>query len=411
MQNTKHAFFAATMAVLLGFLLSLPVYAASTEQVLYSFGTNSNDGAVPYAGLIFDQSGNLYGTTYSGGLYGGGTVFELTPGSNGTWSEQILHSFGEGEDANSPYDGLIFDSSGNLYGTGVGGGTSGAGAVFELVAGKNGTWTEQVLHSFGAGQDGQSPYCTLVFDASGNLYGTTIEGGIYDDGLVFELTPGSKGVWTETVIHNFKPNGKDGLFPEAGLIFESGYLLGTTFEGGAHNVGTVFELGQTKKGAWAETVLYSFDHNGKDGYAPEAALTSDASGNLFSTTTEGGVYNNGTVFGLRRAKSGGWEEAVLHSFNGASDGGSVPYAGLILDKSENLYGTTAVGGQYSFGTVFELTRGSNGIWTENVLHSFDPGQDGLEPAAGVIFDSKGNLYGTTGVGGTDGSGTVYEVVP
>jgi uncharacterized repeat protein (TIGR03803 family) len=406
----QHILFALTVAALLAFLLSLPVFAATTEQVLYSFNASGEDGAFPLAGLIFDKSGNLYGTTAFGGADGAGAVFQLVPGSDGTWTENVLHSFGVGSDGQVPYGGLIMDSSGNLYGTATGGGTFGDGAVFELIAGKNGTWTEQVLHSFGQGQDGQSPEGGLVFDNNGNLYGTTIEGGGYDDGTVFELTPGANGAWTETVVHTFTPNGKDGLFPEAGLIFVQGYLLGTTYEGGAGNVGTVFALARNKIG-WAETVLHSFEHNGVDGYAPEAALTLDGTGTLIGTTTEGGTANDGTVFGLTQNKYGTWVEEVLYSFNHNNAGGSIPFSG-VLDKSGNLYGTTFVGGQYSFGTVFELTPGTNGTWTENVLHAFDPnGQDGLQSEAGVIFDTKGNLYGTTTVGGTGGNGAVFEVLP
>ena len=177
-------------------------------------------------------------------------------------------------------------------------------------------------------------------------------------------------------------------------------------------MGTVFALQRSTKGGWSGTILYSFHNNGKDGFSPEAVLTLDASGNVFSTTTDGGVYGDGTVFALSRGANGQWEEKVLYSFNGANGGGSVPYAGLTLDQSGNLYGTDAVGGQYSFGTVFELTRGTDGTFAENVLHSFDPnGQDGLEPVGAVIFDTKGNLYGTTSVGGEYGSGSVYEVEP
>jgi uncharacterized repeat protein (TIGR03803 family) len=410
MQNSKHFLFAATVAVLA--VLSFPVYAASTEQVLYSFGTNSGDGAVSYAALVFDPSGNLYGTTFDGGTFGSGTVFELTPGQNGTWTEKVLHSFGVGGDGASPYAGLVFDGSGNLYGTTVGGGASHGGTVFELMPGKNGTWTEKVLHSFGAGQDGQSPYGGVVFDNSGSLYGTTELGGVYDDGVVFGLRPGTGGTWTETVLHDFKADGQDGVFPEAGLIFKNGYLLGTTYGGGAHNVGTVFAMHRSPKGGWTGSILYSFHNNGKDGFSPEAVLTLDASGNMFSTTTDGGVYGDGTVFALSRAKNGQWEETVLYSFNGADGGGSVPYAGLVLDQSGNLYGTAAVGGQYSFGAVFKVTRGTDGTWVENALHSFDPdGQDVLEPVGAVILDTKGNLYGATSVGGAHGSGGVYEVQP
>src|ERR1019366_6634594 len=220
----------AVLAIIAATLFVTSTWAAAQEQVLHSFG-NGTDGNDPLGGLIFDASGNLYGTTLGGGTYGGGTVFELTPAGGGSWTETVLHNFdSNGTDGFTPYAGLIFDSAGNLYGTTRWGGTYGGGTVFELTTAAGGGWTEQVLHSFDHNYtDGYYPQAGLIFDAAGNLYGTTSQGGTYVYwGTVFELTPAAGGDWTETVLHNFNQNGTDGYYPEAGLIFDAaGNLYGT----------------------------------------------------------------------------------------------------------------------------------------------------------------------------------------
>ncbi len=340
-----------------------------TETVLYSFG-GSPDGADPLAGLIFDAAGNLYGTTGAGGTYDYGTVFELTPAAGGGWTETVLHNFNYNvTDGYYPYAGLIFDAAGNLYGTTSQGGTYGYGwgTVFELTPAAGGGWTEKVLHSFPDynGTDGTSPYAGLIFDAAGNLYGTTSQGGTYIfRGTVFELTPAAGGGWTETVLHSFG-NGADADSPQAGLIFDAaGNLYGTTVEGGTGSncifgCGTVFELTPAAGGGWTEKVLYSFNANGTDGYYPYAGLIFDAAGNLYGTTRYGGTssgcapYGCGTVFELTPAAGGTWTETVLHNFGNGTDG-ATPLAGLIFDAAGNLYGTTSSGGTYGYGTVFEL---------------------------------------------------------
>jgi uncharacterized repeat protein (TIGR03803 family) len=401
---------ALTFAAVFGFWLTSPLFATSVEKVLYSF--NGSDGSVPYPALTFDSNGNLYGTTLYGGEYGYGTVFELIWGGNGEWTEKVLHSFDlNGKDGAYPLAGLIFDAKGNLYGTTYAGGTNGFGAVFELRSVK-GIWTEQVLHSFNPdGRDGAEPEAGLIFDAKGNLYGTTLQGGTYDDGTVFELMPGRNGKWSEEVLHNFNANSRDAAFPEASLIFDfKGNLYGTTYGGGTYSDGTVFQLTPSTNGTWTAKVLHSFNFNGKDGFVPEAALIFDAKGNLYGTTVEGGTYNNGTAFELVPGTNGKWTEKVLHSFDHNTDGGSVLFAGLVFDAKGNLYGTTYVGGAYSFGTVFELMQGTNGEWTEKVLHSFNPnGEDGLFSTAGIILDNSGNLYGVTNAGGSSGNGVVFEI--
>jgi uncharacterized repeat protein (TIGR03803 family) len=197
--------------------------------------------------------GNLYGTTPGGGAYNGGTVFKLRQGGNGKWTHKVLHSFGKGTDGRKPFAGLIFDAEGNLYGTTELGGVYGYGAVIELTQGKSGKWTSKVLHSFNNnGTDGRYPlYGSLIFDKIGNLYGTTAYGGSGSGctgefglcGIVFELTPSAHGKWTEKVLHSFVGNGSDGVGPYAGVILDTaGNLYGTTTAGGANDDGTVFEI-------------------------------------------------------------------------------------------------------------------------------------------------------------------------
>ena len=303
------------------------------------------------------------------------------------WQARVLHDF-DGSDGFSPQSGLIFDAAGNLYGTASLGGTYGCGTVFELSSMPGGGWTEKVLYSFNciSGSDGFSPLAGLVFDAAGNLYGTTIGGGTYDYGTVFELSPMPGGGWTETVLYSFG-NGTDGAYPAYGaLIFDAaGNLDGTTSSGGTHNCqgnggcGTVFQLSPTTGGGWSETVLYNFG-NGTDGYSPEAGLVLDAAGNLFGTTAYGGAngcavaqYSGcGTVFELAPVAGGGWTETVVHNFGSGTDG-VTPIAGLTFDPAGNLYGTTEVGGPSNVGTVFQLSPTAGGGWSETVIHSFNVG--------------------------------------
>src|SRR5664280_840402 len=290
----------ATLAILAATLFVASTWAAAQvqEKVLHNFNNDGTDGVGPRASLIFDAAGNLYGTTRIGGTYGSGTVFELMPVAGGTWTEQVLHSFGNGADGREPVAGLILDTAGNLYGTTVAGGTYGDGTVFELTPAAGGNWTEQVLHNFNSdGTDGTNPNAGLIFDATGNLYGTTPDGGTYAYyGTVFELTPDGSGGWTERVLHSFG-NGTDGSSPYTGLVFDAaGNLYGATLYGGTYGAaGTVFELTPAGGGTWTEQVLHNFG-SGTDGANPYAALVRDAAGNLYGTTNYGGTNNDGTVF-------------------------------------------------------------------------------------------------------------------
>jgi uncharacterized repeat protein (TIGR03803 family) len=282
------------------------------ETVLYNFCSqpNCNDGANPLASLITDNSGALYSTTFNNGSGNKGTVFKLTPPAKGqtAWIETVLHSFTGGSDGGLPYAGLIADKEGALYGTTSGGGIAGNGTVFKLTPPAKGqtAWIETVLHSFTGGSDGASPVAGLIADKEGTLYGTTGIGGSGSHGTAFKLTPPAKGqtTWIETVLYSFT-GGSDGGFPPAGLIAENGRdenrgaLYGTTLFGGTGNNGTVFKLTPPAKGqtAWTETVLHSFT-GGSDGGFPYAGLIADKEGALYGTTQVGGNSSNGTVFKL-----------------------------------------------------------------------------------------------------------------
>jgi uncharacterized repeat protein (TIGR03803 family) len=357
-----------------------------TYTVLHAF--HGVDGREPYAGLLLDKSGNLYGTTTRGGKYHLGTVFKLKP--NGKLIS--LYSFTGGADS-IPYAGLIMDKSGNLYGTTQSDGNG--GLVFELDKAER----ETVL-LFPSGDS----YGGVISDGAGNLYGTGAFGGAFHDGAVFELTP-SNGGWVETVLHSFKlPN--DPGNPRAGLVMDRvGNLYGTTYgDNGSTSLGTVFKLNK----AGHKKVLHNF--TGRDGEYPEAGLTLDKAGNLYGTTLSGGSDNYGVVFKVDK----GGNYSVLHSFTwGPSDGGN-PRAGLLMDTAGNLFGTTSFGGSYECGVVFKLDKTN----TETILYNFTGGTDGGQPFAGLIMDKSGNLYGTTSLGGDlncykqpEGCGTVFKLSP
>src|ERR1700733_3283214 len=305
--------------------------SSGSETVLYDF-TGGTDGANPFATLVIDATGNLYGTTEFGGdpVCGGcGVVFEVSSNAQ----ETVLHSFqGEPSDGSIPRGYLIRDDAGNLYGTTWQGGTEGGGTVFRL----DSTQKETVLHSFVGNTDGALPFSGLVRDAAGNLYGTTAEGGgSCACGVVFKVNHAAD----ETVLHKFTGRRfppQDGKTPYGGLIRDShGNLYGTTYYGGSHVYGTVFRLSPAGK----ETVLHDFFPGSGDGGAPVAGLVRDVNGNLYGTTYHGGSSNMGTVFMLDKAG----KETVLYNFIGGSDG-AYPWAGLLRDAAGNLYGTTTQGG-------------------------------------------------------------------
>jgi len=392
--------FFATLAVF-AILFVTATQASAADTVLHNFQNDGMDGANPEAGLIFDAAGNLYGTAFRGGTHGVGMVFELSPVGYGTWTLKVLHNFNQnGTDGAYPAAALIFDHAGNLFGTTSGGGTFGAGTAFELSPAGGGTWTEKVLHSFGSDPDGANPEAALIFDAAGNLYGTCETGGAGGAGAVFELSPAGGGTWNETVLYSFVGT-TDGIQPSGALVFDAtGNLYGTTYVGGTGHQGVVYELTPAGGGTWTQRVLHSF--SGADGATPQAALIFDATGNLYSTTASGGMYNQGTLFKLTPSGGGNYTQTVLHNFGNGTDGAR-PQADLIFDGAGNLYSTTRNGGSYGGGTVFQFS--SQGLV---LLQSFS-GADGTALLGGLVLDATGNLYGTASLGGSASLGTVFEV--
>jgi len=404
---------AATAALAMATVFSLTVVLtqpaqAQTFKVIHNF-TGGQDGGFPMAGLTMDQAGNLYGTTYLG------TAFRLSKKGSG-WISNPLHGFGGGDDGLDPYGGVVFGPDGGLYGTtslgGVPGGCDGrgCGTVFSVrpsaAACKTALcpWTETVLHRFSEGSDGTNPISDLIFDQTGNLYGTTNFGGAYGQGTVFELVPSQSG-WTENVLYSFTGS-SDGSQPWAGLIFDNlGNLYGTTFTGGTYNAGTVFQLTPSGSG-WIENVLYSFQE-GNDGAGPAGGLIFDSAGNLYGTASVGGAGNGGTAFQLTPSKGAGpWTFTLVYVFSGDNYYG--PAGTLVMDAAGNLYGTTYQDGANLCGSVFKLTP-TNGGWAYTNLHDFTCSSDGGFPAGNVTFDANGNLYSTASQFGTHGYGTVWEI--
>jgi uncharacterized repeat protein (TIGR03803 family) len=382
--------FAATMAMVLA---PAPVIHAQAFSLLHQFKAGPlGDG--PWAGPVLDSMDNLYGTTFADGAHFGGTVYKLSVAGKLTALYNFTALKGDGQ---APYYGTLFrDSKGNLYGTTIAGGVHdqfcplGCGIVFKVDP--NGK--ETILHTFtNTAGDGTNPNAGLVQDSSGNLYGTTTSNGTSGSGIVFKVTASGK----ETVFYSFT-GGTDGGNPQAGLVIDSkSNLYGTTGVGGAGFAGTVFKLDPSG----VQTVLYAFT-GGTDGGYPAAGLILDSAGNLYGTTQFGGAFGFGTVFEV--APSG--TETVLYSFTGGADGASPQFANLVRDGAGNLYGTTPGGGAHYVGIVFKVD--AKGV--ETVLHTFNHA-DGSWPGGTLALDSKGNLYGTTYFGGAYGGGVVFKIAP
>jgi hypothetical protein len=454
----KDRFRLATHLLLLFALILAFASTASAEwkeKVLYSFQGGVDAGSVPAGGVVFDKQGNLYVATTGGGpktcvpfSFECGAVYQLSPPATkgGPWTATLIKMFqGEGsKDASVPTGGLIIDDAGNLYGvTGYGGtgncvlfALAGCGTVYELSPPKQkgGAWTETILYSFPTAKQGYLPWGNLVFDSAGNLYGATQFGGGYGTtcdpyyqycGAVFELSPPKTkgGNWTEKVLHGFRgiANGQqlgDGANPNGGLVLDSkGVIYGTTYIGGyncPHNsgrgCGTVFKLTPPgeKSGPWTEQTMHRFKAS-TDGANPAAGMTFDAKGDPYGTTDT-------TVFRMTPPKGGfgPWKQTILYTLNNEAYD---PQGALIFDAGGNLYGTTKYGNKFS-GAVFRLkpaTR-SGGDWTFAILYGFTGTSNGAQPAASLVFDTDGNMYSTTQLGGTGscgsyGCGTVFEVSP
>jgi uncharacterized repeat protein (TIGR03803 family) len=343
--------------------------------------------------LLADTNGDLFGTTDEGGSSNVGTVFELV-NNNGIYTLSTLVNF-NGNNGSYPQASLIADGNGDLFSTTEGGSTD--GTVFELVN-NSGTYTLNTLLNFG-GANGANPKAGLIADANGNLFGTTFEGGISNNGTVFELV-NNNGAYTLNTLVKF--SGNNGSYPVAGLITDTnGDLFGTTLQGGSYGAygGTAFEL-VNNNGTYTLNTLFNF--SGNNGSLPYAGLIADAHGDLFGTT--GGEFDVGSVFELVN-NNGTYTLNTLVNFNG--NNGALPVGGLIADANGDLFGTTELGGSYNDGTVFELVN-NNGTYTLNTLVNFN-GNNGLNPEASLIADANGDLFGTTVVGGSNNDGTVFEI--
>ena len=377
-------------------VLAPGAWCAPKYKVLHAF-TGGSDGGTLWGSLLLDSQEHVYGTTFYGGSAGGGTVFELTPAAGGGWAEITLWSF-DGADGAAPTAGLAFDISGNLYGTTQGGGINHDGTVFELTL-QGGSRTESILHSFQAG--GCCPYAGVTGDNAGNLYGTA--------GNAYELSPGSDG-WSYNVLHPFC-EGDDGCDAYAGVIRDAaGNLYGTTEHGGSVNrcgggCGTVYRLHPMSDGSWKEVILHSFGASGDGAFPGVGALAMDESGSLYGTT------DSGVIFKLTKGAHARWKETILYNITGGQ-GGTEPSAGVVLGKSGEMYGTTIAGGDPNCdcGVVYKLAPRHDGKWKYTVLHRFT-GFDGAQPDANLILDRKGNLYGTTAIGGSAGNGVAFELTP
>ncbi len=421
--------------VLAMMLACVPAFG-QTFKVIHSFSGYPNDGSAAISNVVFDQAGNLYGTTPGGGSgfacgdNGCGTAYQLSPNKDGSWTETVIYNFCSVvqnflcADGAFPDAGLVLDRSGNLYGTTQLGGTKngcrmgGCGTVFELspptIPGE--AWTETVIYSFctqfsgSECLDGQEPVSQMVFDSSGNLYGTADLGGsghtAFGGGVVFELSPGANG-WVERVLYNFCTQGADhdcldGQNPSAGVTFDvSGNLFGTTGYSGKDNAssgGTVYELSPLT-GGWKHKTIFVIPPQSQS-KTLLGSISFDGPGNLYSTFTipNGGLFE----WNIKTKK------VETFSFNGSD--GENPQSGLYLDpRSGRAYGTTA-GGSSSAGNFFQFLKSGKEIVLHNFC-SFSDCTDGEVPWAVPVPDKLGNLYGTTEFGGDYGSGVVFEITP
>jgi uncharacterized repeat protein (TIGR03803 family) len=400
LRQTNHLLITAVLAI--GqVLISIALLPALTQAQTYSLPwqfRSGADGSSPYATPILDSEGNLYGTTCNDGEFASGTVFKLSPSGK----ETVLHAFtsihGDGD---GPYAPVLRDSAGNLYGTTQFGGIYrgscsgyGCGMIFKIDA--NGK--ETVVHRF-TGSDGMVPEQGLIADSQGNMYGTTFQGGANGAGTVFKISPGG----TLTTLYSFGQLGAgDGFWPYGGTLVRdsSGNLYGTTEYGGSLQTlgGTLFKVDSNG----VETVLHEFGGTG-DGTQPRGTLVLDEAGNLYGTTAAGGAFNFGTVYAVDSSTG---VETILYSFTGSGGDGAEGSAGLVRDSAGNLYGLTGSGGSHYLGTAFKLDTSNH----ETILHNFT-GYDGRSPEYGMVADSKGNLYGTTFMGGRYGAGVVFKLVP
>ena len=398
-----------TLLFVLVLALSLTMATAASTDVIFS--CEEDEGEYADTDLETDGAGNIYGTTVLGGDFGSGTVFKLRHTPTG-WVHKVLYSFTSGVDGGEPYKGVTLDREGNLYGTAVTGGSGscegGCGVVYKLTN-SGGTWTQTVIHAFTGGEDGSGPGARVTLDRDGNVYGMAPTGGKYGFGTIYRTHQEHNGDWRFKVIHAFT-GGADGATGSAGrMVFRRGDLYGAATAGGTYGSGVVFKLTPTGRGKWDFRTIYSF-RGQPDGSFPYGALLFDSLGNIYGTTYYGGANGIGTVYQLSpRDAISEWNESVLYSFQEGTDGNS-PISNLVADTIGNLYGTTSEGGLGS-GVIFKLSPSGSGQWTETVVHSFQGPPDGAFSYNGMVVDRFGNFYGATVHGGDNDDGAVYKFTP
>jgi uncharacterized repeat protein (TIGR03803 family) len=324
------------------------------HTVLYSF-TGGADGGEPYKGVTIDRKGNLYGTAVTGGTGscegGCGVVYKLTK-SKGMWTQTVVHAFTGGSDGSGPGARVTVSQDGTLYGMAPTGGVFGLGTIYKIRPISHQGWSFSVLHAFTGGQDGATGSAGRMILRDGHLYGAVTAGGTYGSGIVFQLNPSGVGERDLKVLYSFRGQ-PDGSFPYGAILFDgSGNIFGTTYYGGDNGIGSVYKLSPQPVGEWSEQVIYSFQE-GADGNSPISNLVFDMAGNLYGTTSEGGL-GSGTIFKLSPVGAGKWMETVVHAFEGPPDGGFA-YNGMVVDKLGNFYGATVHGGEEDDGCVYQFT--------------------------------------------------------
>lgn len=381
--------------------------AANNHQVLFNF-TGGIDGGNAATDVVFDGAGNAYGTTVIGGNSGCGTIFKAVPAAHGQWTVSTLWSFSCFNDGKNPHGGVTLDGAGNMFGTTVAGGSGGfctgdgCGVVFELTH----DGVMQTLYNFTGGNDGFGPGGRVMFDKSGNLYGSAPDGGKHGMGVVFQLKF-HNNTWQFNVIHAFTGR-NDGAVGSLGplLIDNAGNIYGIAELGGSHQKGAAYKISPAGSG-WVFKTIFGFRGSPDAGY-PYGGLIADPAGNLYGTTYYGGQFGLGSVYELRLV-GGQYQERLLYSFQGGSDGSS-PTTTLIFGNAREVFGTTSAGGNScDCGTVFKV-----GIHTrhESVIYRFGSSQsDGAYPYYGLSFDAKGDLVTSTVAGGTFGQGVLFGIEP
>jgi uncharacterized repeat protein (TIGR03803 family) len=389
--------------------MTIGTCAAATERVIYNFSKTASGGGVHlvyHDGKFYGAAGTGGSSTCSGDC---GSIFELAPKVGGGWNYRLLYAFSSFANGYGPEGTVVFDASGNLYAAIYGGTSNGYGGVIKLTPTATGPWTETTIYSFIAGSgDGWRPNSGLTQDAAGNLYGVTINGGTNQgSGTVYKLSPNSNGTWSESLLYSFYPR-PDGQYPSGEVTFDAaGNLYGTTVYGGSSDLGTVYEISPGSGGAWTETKLYSFD--GTYGETPEGAVSLDADDNVYGDTYAGGYYGQGAVYELVAGST--WTPSLLHSFEGFSDG-AYPVSGYLTGGVPGTYyGTTFVGGVHNGGIVFQMKLQTNGKWAEEIVYSFETTDDAYSPVSGVTIGPSNALFGSTGYGGTNNTGAIYEITP